>query len=135
MLDSDLALTLVSATCGAVLLPAALIRMLLPKTTHAAAWFFGFQAASTVLTICCFVGGGVMKPLAAGLLDFVPVGAFMMAAREGLSPSMPSLFLQPLCVALGSLLILIVLMFRPLMQVRRMERLSLQPAPTHEPLA
>jgi ABC-type transport system involved in multi-copper enzyme maturation permease subunit len=133
MLTTYLEITLFSATCGAVLLPAALIRALLPKTTRAGVWFFGFQAASTVLTICCFVNDGVMKPWVAGLLDFVPIGAFMMAARNGLSAK-PD-YGQPGCVALGSLLVLLVLMFRPWMQMRRMERLSLEPAPAREPLA
>jgi hypothetical protein len=57
----------------------------------------------------------------------------MMAARNGLSAK-PD-YGQPGCVALGSLLVLLVLMFRPWMQMRRMERLSLEPAPAREPLA
>jgi ABC-type transport system involved in multi-copper enzyme maturation permease subunit len=133
MLTTDLARTLLSATCGAVLLPAALIRVLLPKTAHAGIWFFGFQAVSTVLTICCFINDGVMKPWLVGLLNFVPVGAFMMAARNGLS-EMPD-FRPPCGVALGSLLVLLVLIFRPWMKMRRMARLSLEPAPAREPLA
>lgn len=124
------------AFAGALLLPLALIRGLLPKARQPVTIFLGFQFFCVLVTTFCGVCDGVLKT---GFKDFsaiFPLCTLLLSLGDGETATAGRMPLVGF-TTLASLVVVLALARREMQAVRRGETESLQIAapPSHAPLA
>ncbi len=73
------------AVCGAILFPAAVVRLLLPKTERALGIFIGIQALCVTLGIVSLIVEEILDFPFTDIFAFLPASAFVFAVSQNLS--------------------------------------------------
>lgn len=125
LLDTTVRWVEFTALAGALLLPVALIRSCLPNTRRALIYFFAVQIVCSVVAFVASMCDNILKTHAFGqVCSVLPLSALLMSAGES---SEVEKYLWPvLVVTLLSLAVALAVLFRPLRQIRRLEKESLQ---------
>ena len=138
MLDYGGAYLTYISLCGALLLPAALIRLLFPRTQKALALFIGFQAISVALTILALLidQNELFKFSMRKVVSVLPTSTLMMTSGLGL-PEESEPFFRTVTSVVTVLSVLVLFVFIPAAwkRMRELEDESLQAPVPHAAVA
>jgi len=115
------------ALLAIVLLPAALVRLTLPRTTHFLAFYLGLQIFFTLVTLFLQIlaesGGG--NPVFRGVLSLIPHAVFLISATDSFPKELAGTAQVAMWILCGgSVALLAALAIRPLAEIRESIRRS-----------
>lgn len=112
--------------CGALLVPAALVRLFLPLTNRPLVWFIGIQTVAIVVTTAVRIVDSVTGNQVSHLLAFFPTSALLVTATGGIDPGEASLALLLVVVTLTlAVVILLVRAVPSFREISARERAAL----------